>query len=104
MKDTINKDKRRINAIKDQNDYHEAWRISRKYSNTIMKHIDSEDLYDMCFMYYYQYMNELQANRFDVKKNYTQVWDTMLNTVSKGNDNMKGSIRLLHQTNVQRTN
>ena len=48
-------------------------------------------------------MTELYNNQCNMNKNYTQVWDTMLNTVQKNNDNMKGSVRLLHQISVQRT-
>ena len=39
MKDTIEKDKRRNDAIQKYNDYHEAWNLSLKYSSKIMKNI-----------------------------------------------------------------
>jgi len=64
-----------------------------------MKHIDKEDLYELCCNSYYRFMNEIKVNH-----KTTQIWNTMLNTVIKHDNNMKGAVRLLHQTNVQRTN
>ena len=103
MKDTISKDKRRISAIQQYNNYHRAWRISCKYSKMLVKNINNDNLYEISLTIHKQYMTELYNNQCNMNKNYTQVWDTMLNTVQKNNDNMKGSVRLLHQISVQRT-
>ena len=104
MKDTIQKDKRRIQAYQKYNNYHNAWKLSHRYSNMLIKHINNENLYDMCIMYYIQYMNEIKSHGYNRNKNYIQIWDTMINTVSKFEDTMKQSVRLLHQTNIQRIN
>ncbi len=100
----MEKDKRRNESIQHYNDYHKAWSISFKYSSYIMKQINSDDLYNICFTNYYQYMQELKTNKLNMNnKNYVQIWDTMLNTVKKG-EKINMAIRMLHQTNIQRKN
>jgi len=103
MKSTIQKDKHRIASYEKYNDYKNAWITSLKYSTILMKYIDSEDLYETCFVNYSQYYNELTRNRYNVRRNYTQIWDTMINTI-RNEKNMRMAVRLLHQTNVQRNN
>ena len=104
MKDTINKDNRRLRGLRNENHTYNAWKLSHNYSNLLLKHIDNENLYEMCVLYHFQYMNEIKNHNYkhDKQRNYIQVWDTMMNTVRKYNDTMKGSVRLLHQTSVQR--
>ena len=98
MKDTIEKDKRRKISLQDNYNYHNAWKLSHKYSSRLVKHISNENCYDLCEMYYSQYMNEINNHRYNKNRNYIQIWNTMINTRTRE------SIRLLHQTNVQRTN
>ena len=97
MKNTIKKDKRRKISLQDYKNYHNAWRLSHKYSSKLLKHIDNKNFYDLCEMYYSQYMNEINNHDYNKNRNYIQIWDTMINTGTRE------SIRLLHQTNVQRT-
>ena len=59
MKDTIEKDKRRKIALQDYKNYHNAWKLSHKYSSRLVKHIGNENFYDLCTMYYTQYTNEI---------------------------------------------
>ena len=104
MKDTINKDKRRRIEINDKINYYEAWEISYKYSNKLIQKIDHNNLYILCYITYENYMNELKHKKLNIKnKKYTQIWDTMINTV-KIEKNMKKAVYLLHQTNIQRLN
>jgi len=98
MKDSIRKDKRRKESLKMDFFYHNAWRLSHKYSSMLMNHIENENYYELSRMYYSQYMNELHQRGYNKNKNYVQVWNTMINTGTRD------SIRLLHQTSVQRTN
>tara|TARA_Y100001958_G_C20706004_1_gene209883 strand:- start:9 stop:338 length:330 start_codon:yes stop_codon:yes gene_type:complete len=108
MRDTISVNKRRNEAYL-QKEYHdECWDISHKYSSILMKNLNSGDLYTICCSVYGQYLTELKSKRLQSKdkkgriKNYIQVWSTMLNTVRKG-EVEKQAIRLLHQTNCQRS-
>jgi hypothetical protein len=104
MKDTIQKDKRRKESFQIKADYQECWAISLKYSSILVKNIKSDNLLLSCTVYG-QYLHELQYKNLNVKdKNYVQIWETMINTISK--DYIKGiaAIRLLHQTNVQKNN
>jgi hypothetical protein len=99
----IIKDRRRIRSFNSEADYHGAWKLSLKFANYLLVSIDKDDLYDKCILYHSQYINELRNNGYNIDKNYTQIWNTMINTVLKGG-NMKSSVRLLHQTSVQRNN
>ena len=89
-----------------QQRYHQAWRISLKYSVMLMSNIDKyHNLYDVVTGVYKQYISELNSNRLisTKDKNYIQVWNTVINTLQNKNTKLhKGSIKLLHQTNVQR--
>ena len=59
---------------------------------------ENENFNDLCEMYYSQYMNEINNHGYNKNRNYIQIWDTMINTRTRE------SIRLLHQTSVQRSN
>jgi len=89
----------------EQND--ECWNISHKYSKILIKNIDSKDIYTICCSIHGQYITELTSKNLPLKnkkhtiKTYIQIWETMLNTVRKG-EVEKVAIRLLHQTNCQR--
>ena len=105
MKDTINKDKRRIQSIHDQNNYYEAWNVSYKYSSYLIKKINHKDIHILCYNIYNQYMNELKNKKINNKnqsKKYIQIWNTMINTLFK--QNIKKSINLLHLTNLKNKN
>ena len=101
MKDTIEKDKRRTISYVNQLKYKESWNISYKYSSILMKNINSENIYEICLTIYHQYLNELKFKGLNMKRNYTQIWETMINTILKGNE-VRGPIHILHQTNQQR--
>ena len=104
--DTINKDKRRNKSQIIQNNYFEAWKLSYKYSTILLKKINHEDIYLLCFSIHEDYLNELKnkkiikSNKGNKNKNYIQVWNTMLNSMIK-NHNIS-SINLLQQTSQQR--
>ena len=86
--------------------YHQAWKISLKYSVMLMNHIDKyNNLYDVVTGVYKQYISELHTHKLVTTKdkNYIQIWETVMNTLLNNNTKLhKGSIKLLHQTNVQR--
>ena len=102
LANTLMKDKRRSESFNQGWVNNECWKTSLKYSNMLVKNIDSGDLYSISASIYGQYTSELQSRRLPMKdKNYIQVWTTMLNTVKKGNHS-RMAIKLLHQTNIQR--
>ena len=96
MKDTIEKDKRRKISLQDYKNYHNAWKLSHKYSSRLVKNINNENYYELSKMYYSQYMNEINNHGYNKNRNYIQIWNTMINTGTKE------SIRLLHQTNIKK--
>jgi len=83
----------------------EAWKVSKKYSEILINNLD-KDILIFSYEIYKQYINELKFKKILYKdRKYNQVWITMLNTISK-NPNYKkciSSIRILHQTNIQRS-
>ena len=103
---TIEKDKRREYETGLQNKYHEGWLLSLKYSNILMDNIDSKNLYLICSSIHGEFTHQLKINGLNDnnKKNYIQVWDTMLNTVydKKNKNNPKSAVKLLQQTSQQR--
>mgnify|MGYP003968417781 CR=1 FL=1 len=103
---TINKDKRRKYEMSLQNKYHEGWLLSLKYSNILMDNIDSKNIYTICSSIHGEFSHQLKVNGLNDnnKKNYIQVWDTMLNTVydKKNRNNPKSAVKLLQQTSQQR--
>ena len=107
MSNTITKDHRRRYETNLMDNYHEGWKLSYQYSTILMDNITDENLYNLCCVNHSQFMNELKRKGINKEKNYTQVWDTMLNTVydkkNKNENIKKGAVRLLHQTNQQRT-
>ena len=86
--------------------YNKAWKISEKYSTILMEHENNNIHFEIAPNIYSQYLSELRLNKINIRnKNYTQIWETMMNTV---NNNPKQSvcraaIKLLHQTSVQRS-
>ena len=101
----MNKDNRRRLEMQHKADYNEGWNLSYQYSSILMDKIDSVDLYIICCSIRDEFLHELKVNGFPDNKNYTQVWLTMLTTVydKKNKNNPKAAVRLLHQTNQQRT-
>lgn len=101
---TIEKDKRRRYETGLQNKYHEGWLLSLKYSNILMDNIDSKNLYTICSSIHGEFTHQLKINGLNDKKNYVQVWNTMLNTVydKKNKNNPKSAVKLLQQTSQQR--
>ena len=106
MKDTQRKDKRRSAEYQVKSDYYECWSISKRYSGFLIEKMDSSKSIDfniLCKSVTSQYMSELVGKNLEtVNKNYTQVWQTMLNTVAKG-ENTRLAIKILHQTSCQRS-
>jgi len=99
----LTKDKRRTEAFNVKWEHDECWKSSLKYSTQLNRNIDSGDLYSIGSSIYGQYINELQSrNLYKENKNYIQIWETMLNTIKRG-DNSRMAIKLLHQTNLQRS-
>lgn len=83
----------------------DAWKISLKYSKILMEHSNTDGCFDIVYGIHHEYLSELQRNGLNLKqKNYMQIWDTMINTQKRNpkRDIRVASIRLLHQTNVQR--
>ena len=87
--------------------YYEAWNISKKYTTILMDHEDGNAFFDIAQNIHSQYISELKYKKLDTieKRNYIQVWDTMINTVNNNPkiDVCRGAIKLLHQTSVQRS-
>ncbi len=103
LANTLTKDKRRSDSFNQKWLHDECWKTSLKYSNMLVKNIDSGDLYSISASIYGQYTSELQSRRLPMKdKTHIQVWTTMLNTVKRG-EHSNVAIKLLHQTNLQRS-
>ena len=99
----MNKGTRRKASILMKNKHDECWRISLRYSKSLIKNINSPDLYTICLGTYSQYQKELSSKGLPLEnKKYIQVWETMVNTVKKG-EKSQMAVRLLHQTNCQRS-
>ena len=100
---TLTKDKRRTESFNREWLHDECWKTSLKYSSQLNKNINNKDLTNLCHSIYGQYMNELKGRDLSMKNNnYIQIWTTMLNTVKRGN-HTRMAIKLLHQTNLQRS-
>ena len=96
----------RDKELKKYKKYRDAWNISKKYSNILMKH----DEYNKHIMIFpsirLQYINELRNKKIPFKnKPYIQCWDTVKNTILN-NPKLSckiASIKILHLTNIQRS-
>jgi hypothetical protein len=83
----------------------DAWNISLKYSNILMDNSKDDKFFNIYLTIYGEYLSELKRKRIYFKdKNYVKIWETMVNTQLRNpkRDVRAGSIKLLHQTNVQR--
>ena len=84
-----------------------AWNISKKYSHILIEHENKNEHLDIAANIHYQYISELKYKGIDARKNknYVQIWDTMINTINNNPkiDVQRASIKLLHQTSVQRS-
>jgi hypothetical protein len=102
----INVNERRRLEYNQNENHDECWKISHKYSSNLIRNINSRDIYNICCSIYGQYLTELKSKNLQLKdkqhniKNYIQIWDTMVNTVRKGEVETQ-AVRLLHQTNCQ---
>lgn len=109
-KDTSKMNKLREESFQIKADYQECWAISLKYSSILVKNIKSDNLLLSCNTVYGQYLHEIQyknmnsKDKNDTSKNYVQIWETMINTISKDYSKGIAAVRMLHQTNVQRNN
>ena len=98
---SYNREKEVRKKINHQN----AWKLSKQYSQELVNNLDHKNLFEVVDSIYGQYLSELKSRGLMNKhKNYFQVWDTMRNTVqnNKKLNIRRGSIKLLHQTSVQR--
>jgi hypothetical protein len=89
-----------------QSNHKEAWRVSKKYSQILMNNITKTQIFNLIHEIYKQYINELKHKQIHYKnKTYHQVWETMLQTNLRNPkyETCISSIRILHQTNVQRS-
>lgn len=85
----------------------DAWNISKKYSQILIDQEDDNENLNTFFTVHSQFISELENRKLETnkKKIYIQCWNTVLNTLLN-NPKIKcqrASIKLLHQTNVQRT-
>tara|TARA_Y100000817_G_scaffold148428_1_gene116209 strand:+ start:11 stop:331 length:321 start_codon:yes stop_codon:yes gene_type:complete len=98
-----NRENEMINQIKNNN----GWIISRKYSQILMDYIDNQKYQYIYPTIYGLLVNELKNKKIDniSNKKYIQCWNTMINTLknNKKIECQKNAIRLLHQTNIQRS-
>ena len=67
LANTLTKDNRRSNAYYQEWINNECWRTSLKYSNMLIKNIDSDDLYSISASIYGQYISELQSKSLPTK-------------------------------------
>ena len=73
----------------------------------MIEHENKNEHLDIAANIHYQYISELKYKGIDTRKNknYVQVWNTMINTINNNPkiDVQRASIKLLHQTSVQRS-
>jgi hypothetical protein len=96
----------REKEVRNKINYQKAWKLSKQYSQELVNNIDHKNLSEVVDSIYGQYISELQSlGLLNKHKNYIQVWETMVNTVqtNKKLNIRRGSIKLLHQTSVQRS-
>ena len=93
--------------LQKQQKYRDAWNISKKYTEILMMNSENDKNLNMCFSIHSQFMNELKTRGLPINKkiNYVQCWDTLLRTLLRNPkiNVQRGAIKLLHQTNVQRS-
>ena len=88
-----------------QRKYHEGWNLSKKYTDILIVHEGEDEYFSIALNIYHQFISELKLKKIPHQdKNYVQVWETMINTISKDYSKGIAAIQLLHQTNVQRNN
>ena len=97
----------REREIKNNIKVRDAWNISKKYSQILMNNQKNDKNLSMCFVIHGQFINELRNKKLKFTKdnNYIQCWNTLLNTILN-NPKIKcqrTAIKLLHQTNIQRS-
>lgn len=93
-------EKKRNDKVRD------AWNISLKYSTILMDNSKNDNFFNIYFSIYEEYLSELKRKRINFEdKNYFKIWETMVNTQLRNlkRDVRAGSIKLLHQTNIQRS-
>lgn len=99
----MNRSKELINKEK----YYQSWNISKKYTQILMNHERNDENLDMCFDIHKQFIHELINKGLDIsgKKNYIRCWDTLLNTLLNNPKILvqRNALKLLHQTNIQRS-
>ena len=90
--------------------YYEKWDISSKYTEYLMNNLkekNDEFLYDLSLGIYKQFLSELKSRNIHSRKTDTviQCWNTMIQTTLRNPSIYikKQSIRLLHQTSLQRS-
>ena len=95
----------KLSLMNEKQKYHEAWKISKKYTIILMDHEKDNKFFDIASSIYSQYLAELKDKKLSLKKNYIQVWETMINTVNHNikEDVCRAAIKLLHQTSIQRS-
>ena len=95
----------RTKEIKLKDKYYEAWNISKKYSKVLIDHEDKDEFLILASNVYKQYLSELKHKNISLKKNYVEVWGTMLNTINNNMDIYvcRMAIKLLYQTSIQRS-
>lgn len=101
-------DSNREREVINQKLHFELWDLSKKYTTILMNHLkdsyNNEHLQELSNSIYKQFIAEVKSRNFVIKKDnkVIQCWKTMINTVNK-EKLYKPSIRLLHQTSVQRS-
>ena len=93
-----------------QQRYYGKWKLSSKYTDYLMRNLTERNnysLYEISHGIYKQFLSELRSLRYKFSKRdvLIQCWDTMIQTTRKNPkiDIQSQSIRLLHQTSVQRS-
>jgi hypothetical protein len=96
----------REKEVQNKINHQKAWKLSQQYSHELVKNLDHKNISEVVDSIYGQYISELKSRGLlNNHKNYVQVWETMVNTVqtNKKLNIRRGSIKLLHQTSVQRS-
>jgi hypothetical protein len=100
----------REREVRQQQFNKDVWELSNKYTNHLINHLkdtnmDTYDLYDLSLGIYKQFLSETRSRKVKSTHKSFQCWKTMIRTLHRhrNTDIQRKSIRILHQTSVQRS-
>ena len=91
-----------------QDKYKLAWKLSLQYSTILNNNLYKEDIVNIAYSIYEEYIHSLKSNDLITKKsykNYQHLWITMINTIIKDKyniDKKRSSIKNVYYTSLKK--